>query len=146
MRPPLFLTLFVFIIMMLPLAAQAIAEEPRVKDVLEEVDQGQDAASEVPEPPSGPVDSFDRGTPLSTFTGLSTSLEEADYENAAEYLDFRYRKASANSVGGPELARQLKVVLERGLLVDRDALSRDPGVILDDGLPPDRDLLGRVRI
>ena len=48
MTRPSFLSLLIFTIMMLPLAAQAIAEEPRVKDVLEEVDEGQDAASEVP--------------------------------------------------------------------------------------------------
>jgi MscS family membrane protein len=46
---------------------------------------------------------------------------------------------------GPELARHLKVVLDRTMWVDLDTVSDDPKGHLEDGLPTYRDSLGRLK-
>ena len=46
--------------------------------------------------------------------------------------------------GGAQLARELRIVLDRALWVDYDLLSDDPRGNIDDGLPPDLDRVGRI--
>ena len=46
---------------------------------------------------------------------------------------------------GPELASQLKIVLDRSLVIDLKMLSADPKGNTEDGLPPSQELLGRIR-
>lgn len=121
----------------------AIAEEPKVKDVLEQEEVKAEKPEETEKKQQGPVDEFNRGTPRSSFKNLAEAMAEADYERAAEYLDLRNLRQNILTIGGPELARQLKVILDRGLWVDVDTLSRDPEGLTDDGLPAYRDSLDR---
>ena len=46
---------------------------------------------------------------------------------------------------GPQLARQLKIVLDKVIWFDLDAVSADPDGFPDDGLPANRDNIGRIK-
>jgi MscS family membrane protein len=93
---------------------------------------------------SGPEDPFDRGTPRGAMVGYLQACRDGDYERAAQYLDLRRLPASERATRGPELARHLKVVLDRELWVDVDALSDDPEGDTEDGLPSYRDSAGFI--
>jgi MscS family membrane protein len=109
------------------------------------------AAQEAPEAPAtpearprGPEDPYDRGTPRSAMRGFLTAARAGDWERAARSLDLRSIPRAERETRGPELARQLKVVLDRTLWVDLDSLSDDPAGVRDDGLPAHRELVGHL--
>lgn len=124
----------------------ALAQEPDAKDVLQQEEAQKEEPASTEQTAKGPVDEFDHGTPRSSFQGLAEATRERDFERAAEYLDLRNLPKGAAGTDGPELARQLKIVLDRALWVNTDVLSRDPGGLSDDGLPAYRDSLGRVEL
>jgi len=95
-------------------------------------------------PPRGPEDSLGRGTPRGTTRGFLEAARSGDYEKAAEYLDLHRIPASRRDDDGPELAKELKAVLDRTLWVDLTDLSDDPEGNVDDGLPPRTDRLGSL--
>lgn len=97
-----------------------------------------------PAPVRGPEDSLGRGTPRSSVRGLLEAARQGDYEKAAEFLDLRRVPASRRAREGPDLARQLKAVLDRTLWVNLDDLSDDPEGNTDDGLPANVDRLGSL--
>jgi MscS family membrane protein len=72
------------------------------------------------------------------------ACREGDYRRAAEYLDLRRLPRMEREAKGPELARELKAVLDRELWVDLDALSENPRGDLEDGLPRNRDAVGEI--
>ena len=133
----------------------AIAEthegEPTLKQVIEKPDksvaakEGQEK-SKVPSKPPGPVDKLDRGVPRTAVAGYFSAAKANDYETAAEYLDLRNLPRGYTQSEGLELARQLKVILDRALWVDMDTLSTEPKGHLDDGLPSYRDFVGRITL
>jgi MscS family membrane protein len=90
----------------------------------------------------GPADDYGRGVPRSAMLGYLEASRAGDYERAARYLDLRRFGAREGEQRGPELARQLKIVLDRTLWVDLDALSAAPEGHDDDGLPRSQDLVG----
>ena len=57
-------------------------------------------------------DPLNRGTPRGAMHGYLSVAREGDYERAAEYLDLRQLPEEERG-SGPELARQLKVVLQQ---------------------------------
>jgi MscS family membrane protein len=126
--------------------APAHAQEPDFKDVLEQEEAQEQAQAAAEQAPQGPLDELNRGTPRSSFLGLAEAVREGDYERAARYLDLRNLPEEVLEIGGPELARLFKIVLDRALWIDVDTLSRDPRGISDDGLPAYRDSLGRIEI
>jgi len=69
---------------------------------------------------------------------------EGNYERAAEYLELSNLAWGLTVKEGAQLARHLRIVLDRALWVDFDLLSDDPRGHPDDGLPWDRDRLGRI--
>ena len=98
------------------------------------------------EKPVGPVDEFDRGVPLTTVKGFFSATRKGDYERAAEYLDLSSLPRWMDKSQGPQLARQLKIALDRaGLWIDLDLVSSDPKGHLEDGLPSNRESLGRIK-
>jgi len=101
------------------------------------------AVSETPAIPTV-ADDYDRGAPRTSMEGYLLAARAGDYERAAEYLDLRRLPSKVRDARGPQLARELKVVLDRTLWVDLDALSPDPGGAQKDGLPAGRDLVGRI--
>jgi MscS family membrane protein len=112
--------------------------------VLQQEEGQEDERAEAEQRTQGPVDEFNRGTPRSSFLGFAEAAREGDYERAAEYLDLRNLPEEVLQIGGPELARHFKIVLDRALWIDTDTLSRDPRGVSDDGLPAYRDSLARV--
>jgi hypothetical protein len=69
--------------------------------------------------------------------GFLHAANKGDYERASRYLEgkqFARRKA--------ELARDLHVVLNRGLKIGPDDLSKAPAGTLDDGLASDLEKVG----
>jgi MscS family membrane protein len=93
----------------------------------------------------GPADEYDRGVPRSSVKGYFKATRDGDYELAAQYLDLRNLPRGMKKSQGPELARHLKVVLDRTMWVDLDTVSDDPKGHLEDGLPTYRDSLGRLK-
>jgi MscS family membrane protein len=93
----------------------------------------------------GPPDDYDRGVPRNSVTGFFSAARTGDYERAAQYLDLRGLPQRMRDIPGEEMARQLKIVLDRTLLIDPELLSADPQGHKDDGLPPARDLLGQIK-
>jgi len=91
-----------------------------------------------------PDDEFGRGTPRSMVRGFLEAARARNFERAAHYLDVRNLPAGLDEGQGPQLARQLKIVLDRVLWIDVDALNATPEGNADDGLPAARDLVGRL--
>lgn len=94
--------------------------------------------------PPPPEDPYDRGTPRSAMAGFLTAARADDWDRAVEYLDLRHLRAAEREERGRELARELKLVLDRTLWVELDELSEDPAGHREDGLPAQRDLVGRI--
>ena len=78
--------------------------------------------------------------------GYLKAGREGDYELAAKYLDLRRLPKNLESADKTELARHLKIVLDRTLWVDLSLLSEDPKGHADDGLPAHRDLSAALRL
>lgn len=91
-----------------------------------------------------PDDPLDRGLPRSSVRGFLTAAGNRNYAKAAEYLDLRNLPAETIQSQGPELARQLKIILDRTLWIDLDALSATPAGDQADDLHPARDRVGRI--
>jgi MscS family membrane protein len=89
------------------------------------------------EPQAVSDDPLGRSTPYGTVIGFIRATEREEYQRAPNYLE---SKQSAKEK--KELARLLKVVLDQGLKVNMDNLSRKPEGNLDDGLPPDLENVG----
>ena len=111
--------------------------------------QPEPSAAEEPATPAAaapppPEDAYDRGTPRGAVAGFLEAARADDWERAAEYLDLRHLAAAQRDEQGRELARDLKLVLDRTLWVDVDELSEDPAGRREDGLPVQRDLVGRI--
>src|SRR5215472_2676650 len=106
--------------------------------------------TEVPVPSDGEartgesLDALGRDTPRGALEGLLRAFDARDYERAAEYLDLRNVPTAERPVVGPQLAKQLRVVLARTVWVDPDALSDSPHGDPVDGLSANRDRLARI--
>jgi MscS family membrane protein len=95
------------------------------------------AATATPPPVTDPLE---RESPRGCIRGFLKAAEKDDYATAAEYLATKAPPARAQ-----ELARQLKVVLDRGLSGNLDRLPRTPDGDLTDGLPPNMERVGSVK-
>jgi MscS family membrane protein len=102
-----------------------------------------------PEPkkvkPLGPADEFNRGVPRSSLKGYLKAARDGDFERAAKYLDLRYLPDRMDKSQGPQLARQLKIALDKVIWFDLDLVSAEPDGSSNDGLPVDRDNVGLVK-
>jgi MscS family membrane protein len=63
---------------------------------------------------AGPFDEFERGNPRSSVKGFFKAARDGDFERAAKYLDLRNLPRWMEENRGFELARQFKIVLDRG--------------------------------
>ncbi len=105
------------------------------------------ASGQVPAPPAEAAAQLDaRSTPRGSVFGFLEACQAGRYARAASYLDLSNWSASKREHQGPEVARQLKKVLDRKLNSSFGNLSGDPAGYLGDGLPDDRELLGRVSL
>ncbi len=95
-----------------------------------------------PAPPPATETSADplgRQTPAGTVLGFLSAGSRGDWPRASRYLDTKLPAEAAE-----ELARELKVVLDRGLTVDLDRLSRSPEGEQDARVGRDRELVGTI--
>lgn len=105
------------------------------------------AASILP-PAGGPGagrEDLDETVPRGAVRQYLSLARGGDYAAAARFLDLSAIPAAEREESGPNLARDLHIVLDRILWVDLDTLSELPEGIEDDGLPPGRDRLGIIR-
>ncbi|MGH7305311.1 MAG: mechanosensitive ion channel family protein, partial [Candidatus Rokuibacteriota bacterium] len=93
--------------------------------------------------PTAPPDELGRGTPQDAVRGFLEATTVRNYRRAMSYLDLRRLPAATVETRGPELARQLRVVLDNTLF-DLGALSDEPDGRPETGLAQGRQLVGRV--
>jgi MscS family membrane protein len=94
--------------------------------------------------PLGPEDDYDRGVPRSSMKRFLEAARNGDFENAAQHLDLRNLPREMRNAPEAELAREFKIILDRGLWIDLELLSDHPKGYENDGLPSYRDLLGQI--
>jgi len=93
---------------------------------------------------AAPDDPLGRGAPRSSVRGFLTAARNRNYAQAVEYLDLRNLPVEMEHEQGEELARQLRIVLDRVLWIDLDLLSISPEGDPEDDLPVARDRVGRI--
>src|SRR5678815_1049408 len=108
----------------LPAHAETDTAQPTLKAFIEKRSKEKGAPDatglNVPDDPLG------RGTPRSSVRGFLSAAKDRNYVQAAEYLDLRNLPPGLNESQGPELARELRIVLDRTLWIDMELLSTNP--------------------
>lgn len=84
-------------------------------------------------------------SPRGSMLRFLVAARAGDFAKAAEHLDLRRIPADERAVRGARLARDLKIVLDRRLWVDLEALSAEPEGDQDDGLRPGVDRVGTIQ-
>ncbi|MDF0644614.1 MAG: mechanosensitive ion channel family protein [Nitrospira sp.] len=127
---------------MAPVRADSETVQPTFKELMERKTKTNSA----PEGAAAgiPDDSLGRGTPRSSVQGYLQAATERNYARAAEFLDLRNLPPGLTESQGPELARQLKIVLDRALWIDIETLSANPDGESNDNLPVVRERIGHL--
>jgi MscS family membrane protein len=120
-----------------PVAAQTLPQAAKAAAAAVGVTQPTGGNAD-PQPPVS--DSLGRQTPNGTVIGFLSAAGRGDYERAAKYLDTRLPASRSQ-----ELAQQLKVLIDRGLTVDLDRISRNPEGARDERVGRDRELVGTIQ-
>ena len=124
------------------LQAESDAAKPSLKEIIEKRSK---ASPEIGQVAAGiPDDPLGRGTPRSSVRGFLSSAKDRNYAQAAEYLDLRNLPPGLTESQGPELARQLWIVLDRSLWIDLELLSAQSEGDQSDNLPVVRERVGRL--
>jgi small-conductance mechanosensitive channel len=129
----LLLTLLLSLLMLPGAAAQSSSSGPHVYKV-ESLNPG------LPSPP--PM--LNRETPQASMEAFYTAAAKEDWEQAAHLLELTFLPEDVQAETGPELAEQLHLVLERGLLIDWAGLSDRPDGV-DTTSSSDAPLAGQPR-
>ena len=95
------------------------------------------AAGKPAESQAASEDFLGRSTPHGTVLGFIRAAERGDYQRATRYLESNQPEKKRE-----ELARLLKIVLDRGVALDLNKLSRSPEGDLDSNLPPNMENVG----
>lgn len=88
-------------------------------------------------PQEATEDSLGRSTPYGTVMGFLAAAEQEDYQRASDYLESALSKKRKE-----QLARLLKTVLDRGLKISMETLSRKPEGTPDDSLSQSLEKVG----
>ncbi len=88
---------------------------------------------------SAPANPYGWQTPAGTVMGFLSAGAAGDWPRAAKYLDTRLAGSSAE-----QLARELKVLLDRGLTTDLSLVSRRPEGEQDERVGKDHELVGSI--
>ncbi|MBX3125340.1 MAG: mechanosensitive ion channel [Polyangiaceae bacterium] len=89
-----------------------------------------------------PPEDLDRSTPQASLEFFLDATSRGRFDDAARVLDLRHLSAAERARRGPELARQLRYVLDRKLRIDLADVSRDPAGNPADG--PFTDTIGEI--
>jgi len=142
---PWVISILVCLIVACLLASYTAMAQPAAQNVNKTEGEAAGKSKKAETFPAGPVDEFDRGTPRSSVKGFFKAARGGDYERAAQYLDLRNLPRRIDKSEGPELARQLKIALDRTLWVELEQISGDPKGNVEDGLPSQRETLGYIK-
>ena len=141
----------VAVILSMEVAAPASADtnpaQPSLKELVQKrskVNQVRGSQLSESQAAGAPDDELNRGVPRSSVGGFLAAAHKRDYARAAEYLDLHSLPLGMTESQGPELARQLKIVLDRVLWIDPDLVSASPEGDQTDALPDVRDRVGRI--
>lgn len=117
-----------WVVLALLLASPALAQSP-----LATAPKPDTPAQQTDEDPLG------RSTPYGTVVGFDRAIRAEEYGRAVQYLDTRKKGGAAE-----ELALQLQNVLDQGLKVDIDRISRKPEGDIQDESRATRERIGTV--
>jgi MscS family membrane protein len=142
--------------LLMPLGTASLYAQPKLSEVVKDTDEvAEDPAEKVAKESEVekavkleakvPIDEFERGTPRRSIRQFLHKTDEGDFETAAEFLDLRKLSARAKRRTPAELARELRMVLARTILVHPSELSDNPHGYLEDGLPTYRERVGRIK-
>jgi MscS family membrane protein len=87
---------------------------------------------------------LDPNSPRAAIIGFLEAGHEGNWTRAAGFLNLAPVPAAERSSRGPELARELKLVLDQTLWVEVDLVSAKPNGDPADGLPPRRERVGII--
>ncbi|MBV9267223.1 MAG: mechanosensitive ion channel family protein [Acidobacteriaceae bacterium] len=90
-------------------------------------------------------DALGRETPRSSIRGFLEACHDGKYVRATGYLDLSRLPKNQRTTEGPELARQLGILLDRDMDFEVEDLSSTTEGQLNDGLDPDLERLARFR-
>ena len=124
-------TIFVIILVM-ALSVSSFAQLPLPKP---------NTHSEIQPAPGQSDEPLGRTTPYGTVVGFMRAAQQGDLERASKYLG-----RTNTPVNRKQLAHDLKEILDRGLKVNLDTLSKEPSGNLNDDVSPTRDHVGVVQI
>jgi MscS family membrane protein len=122
-----------------------LAEQTAAKEASNPETATAESTDKTQAPPATSMDEYHRGTPRTSLEGFFDVTRDGDFETAAKYLDLSSMPQDLRPTRGPELASQLKVVLERSLDIDLDGVSADPKGDTEDGLNASQEVLGRLK-
>jgi MscS family membrane protein len=91
-----------------------------------------------------PEDRWNRGTPRGALRSFLDLGREGNWQDAAQIMDLSAITKSEVQERGPELARQLKFLLDREEWIDLDQVSDDSQGSFDDGLPQTRESVAKL--
>lgn len=90
-----------------------------------------------------PVDPLGRQTPNGTLFGFLQAVQSGKLDVAAQYLQL---SASRRQTQGPELATQLKTVLDRAFVGSLKSVSTNPEGTAQVGLPQNKERIGTLSV
>ncbi len=102
------------------------------------------ASSGAPAAPTS--DPLKRETPRDAIYGLLQACHQTDYARAAQYLDLKRIRTDLRNTQGPDLARQLGIILDRDTQFEVVRLSDNPGGRNGDGLAGNLDKLNDINV
>jgi MscS family membrane protein len=98
-------------------------------------------AASTPPPEEIPKDPLGRDSPYGTVVGFLKAADQADWTQATDFLDSKQPPPQRE-----ELAQRLKLVLDRGLTLDLDTLSKSPEGVAQEQWRRTRNEIGTARI
>jgi hypothetical protein len=140
-----YMLIAVFIIFIGFFTVHSAIAQTALSTVTKESSKSEEAAKK-PVTPAGPADEYDRGNPRSSLKGYFKATRDGDYKRAAQYLDMRNLPGWMAYIEASELARQLKIFLDRTLWVDLELVSTNPEGNRQDGLHTKRESIGRIKV
>ncbi len=84
---------------------------------------------------------IDRSNPRAAVVGFLTACRDGAFDKAAHFLDLGAYSPAQQPDLGPQLARRLKIVLDRTFWVNPEAISNDPAGVPEAGLEPEQERL-----
>lgn len=104
------------------------------------------AATQKGKPAAAPVDPLGRTTPRSSISNFLGACHRGGGARAAQYLDLTRLSASERKDRGPDLARDVCILINRDAQFELHHLSNAAEGMPEDGLEPGKDLLDTFRV